>query len=654
MGRRVSPLNPEASLLLRKPLMKVSHGGGRRLRETDYEYSVLYKWIAGGCRVDDASDPALLGLDISPPSGNVLSFPANTQQLKVHVKLANGSTKDVTRFAVFESSDDSIATVSTSGLITGHERGQVAIIVRYLEFIETTALTFVRDVDGFVWSNPPANNYIDEHVYRKLKQLQFESGELCGDSEFVRRVHLDVIGTLPSVESVLSFLADKSDDKRSKLIDALLERKEHAQFWTVRWGDLLRMSEKQVGKAGLLKYHAWVQDAIRQNKPYNQFVRELLTATGNTLENPAANYYRTEASVEDAVETTAQTFLGVRIQCAKCHNHPYEKWTQNNYYGLSTFFSQVKRQRIEKTDPKDKKKKTIEIEIKTEGKGDVRHPVSGQLMQPWVPGTGSFSITNIADRRLAFVNWLTKSDNPFLARVEVNRIWAYLMGRGIVEPFDDFRESNPASNESLLDALARDFAEHKFDRRHILRVILNSRTYQATSHATQFNKDDSRLFSHYQPRRLSAEQMLDAISHVTDVPDKFPGHPDGTKATQLIAPDLANNDFLKQFGQPERQIACACERATDPSLPQALAMYNGKLIQAKLTNNKNRFHRALAANRSLTKIVDELYLAAFARRPTKEETDIAVDYVTASKNQGKACEDLCWAVMNQTEFLFQH
>jgi hypothetical protein len=654
MGHRVSPLNPDASLLLRKPLMKVSHGGGRRLRESDHEYKILYNWIAAGCRVDDSDDAELTSLEILPASGKVLRFPKTTQQLSVQVNLADGSKRDVTRFAVFESSDESIATVSNSGLITGHRRGEVAIIVRYLEFIETTALTFVRDVDGFVWRNPPTHNYVDELVYRKLKQLQFEPGELCNDSEFVRRVHLDVIGTLPTVETVREFLADESKDKRAKLIDRLLAKKEHAQFWTVRWGDLLRMSQKQVGTDGLHKYHSWVQAAIEENKPYNQFVRELLTASGNTLENPAANYYRTEASLEDAVETTAQTFLGVRIQCAKCHNHPYEKWTQNNYYGLSAFFSQVKRQRIEKVDPKNKKKKKIEIAIKTEGKGEVRHPASGQLMKPWVPGVASFAVAENSDRRQAFADWLTKSGNPFLAKVEVNRIWSYVMGRGIVEPFDDFRESNPPSNESLLEALARDFSKHNFDRKHILRVILNSRTYQATSHATNFNSDDNRLFSHYQPRRLSAEQMLDAISHVTDIPEKFGGHPDGTKATQLIAPDLANNDFLKQFGQPERQIACACERATDPSLPQALAMYNGRLIQNKLTNTKNRFYRAITDKRPLAEIVDELYLAALSRRPTNDESKIAIDYVSKSQNQGKACEDLCWAVMNQTEFLFQH
>ena len=654
MAHRVSPLNPPASLLLRKPLMEVSHGGGRRLTQADHEYQILHDWIAAGCQVDDTTDGQLVELIVSPKSGQVLRHPRTTQQLKVVARFADGKTQDVTNLSVFESSDEAIATVTSDGLVTSARRGEAAIIVRYLSFIETAALTFVRDVEGFVWNAPPPANFVDEHVYRKLQQLQFEAGSLCSDSQFIRRVHLDVIGVLPDSNAVRTFLADKSNDKRAKLIDELLKRKEFAQFWTVRWGDLLRMSQKQVGKDGLHKYHAWVRAAIENNKPYDQFVRELLTASGNTLENPPANYYRTEASLEDAVETTAQTFLGVRIQCAKCHNHPYEKWTQNDYYGMSTFFSQVKRQRIEKPNPKDKKKKIIEIAIRSEGQGEVRHPGTGRVMKPWAPGVGTMDLPQHPDRRLAFAEWLTKPDNPFLARVEVNRIWSYVMGRGIVEPFDDFRESNPASNESLLDALAGEFKAHNFDRTHILRVILNSRTYQATSHSTPFNVDDDRLFSHYQARRLAAEQLLDAISHVTNIPEKFAGHPDGTKATQLIAPDLANNDFLKQFGQPERQTACACERASDPSLPQALAMYNGRLVQDKLTNRKNRFYQALGQKKPLKEVVEDLYLAAFARLPSDKELKIATDYVGGSSAPDKACEDLCWALMNQTEFLFQH
>ena len=619
-GRRTNPLDPDASLLLRKPLMQTPHGGGRQMRKSDAPYEVMRDWIAEGCRLDPDDAARCVGLDVLPGEQRVLRHPAWRQQLTVLARFSDGAVRDVTPLSVFTSSDEQVASVSPGGVVTGNQRGEAAIVVRYLEFIESKFLTFVRDVDGFAWTDPPQSNYIDKHVHDKLRQLQYLPSPICEDEEFLRRVYLDVVGTLPSLEQTRAFLADPSAGKRSALIDELLERVEHAEFWALKWGDVLRLTSGQVGADGVHKYHRWIVQATRDNMPYDQFARELLTATGSTLANPPANFYRTAGDPFDCVETISQLFLGARLQCAKCHNHPFERWTQDNYYGMAAFFNRVQRTKSRRGD---------ELFIWASDSGDVTQPRTGQKMAPWAPGAEQLS--DARDRRHAFVEWLTAADNPYFAKIEVNRIWSHLLGRGIVEPSDDFRDSNPPANAALLDALAADFVRHRYDRRHIIRTILNSNTYQASYKPLPMNEGDTKYFSHFQPRMLSAEQLLDAICRVTGVPESFSGLPAGTRATQIPAPDLVKSEFLKAFGQPERQTACACERSSESNLGMAIQFFNGDLIHGKISSSAARFRQGETAGKDDAEIVEELYLAAVCRAPTSVELETAAKHIVAKR-----------------------
>jgi hypothetical protein len=644
LGRRTNPLNPDESLLLNKPLMKVPHGGGLKLKKGDVAYDVLRQWVAEGCQADAADAPRCVRIEVYPPSGRVLKRPAHTQQLCVLAHFANGEVRDVTELACYSSSDAQVADADAAGLVVAQDRGEAAIIVRYLEHVESSSLTFVKDIPGFAWNNPPAANYIDEHVYAKLHQLQFLPSGICSDEEFLRRVHLDVIGQLPTLEETKAFLADASPEKRIKLIDNLLERPEHAKFWALKWGDLLRLTSTQIGNGGVYKYHRWLQRAFETNLPYDRFAGELIAASGSTLDNPTANFYRTATDTQDSVESIAQIFLGARLQCAKCHNHPFERWTQDNYYGMAAFFNRVQRKKSPRAD---------ELLIYLAASGEVTQPRTGKQMKPWLPGQGEIE-PPAGDRREPFVKWLTSRDNELFAKVEANRLWSQLLGRGIVDPPDDFRDSNPPSNGPLLDALAKDFSDHGYDRKHILRTILRSRTYQADFRANDFNKDDVKYFSHYQPRLLSAEQLLDAICAMTALPEAFAGLPADTKATQLPAPDLAKHDFLKIFGQPERQTVCACERAGDSNLGMAIQFFNGPLIYGKLRDANNRFRKALASGKPNEEIITELYLSAVCRKPSAKELETSLAHIAAKGDQTIALEDIAWAVLNTNEFLFQH
>ncbi|MFM7842909.1 MAG: DUF1549 domain-containing protein [Planctomycetota bacterium] len=644
-GRRTNPYQPEQSLLLTKPMMKVSHGGGLKLRKTDPAFAVLRDWIAEGCKVDPAGAPRCVKLEVYPPTGRVLKRPAHTQQLSVVAHFSDGSMKDVTPLASFSSSDTEVASVSEAGLVVGRDRGESAIVVRYLEFVQSCFITFVKDVPGFAWNNPPAANFVDEQVYAKLQQLKYLPSELSTDEEFLRRVYLDVIGITPTVEEATRFLADKTPNKRAQLIEELMKRPEFAKFWALKWGDLLRMTTGAVGGDGVHKYHRWVQRAIEDNMPYDQFARELLTAAGSTLANPPANFYRTTTDANDCVETISQVFLGSRLQCAKCHNHPFERWTQDNYYGMSAFFNRVQKKKTRRPD---------ELFVYSNAAGEVTQPRTGKQMKPWAPVAGEFDTPGDQDRRIAFATWLTARENPFFAKVEVNRIWAQFFGRGLVDPIDDFRDSNPATNAALLEVLSKDFVAHNFDRRHVMKMILNSRTYQSSFRANDLNKDDSKYNSHFQPRLLSAEQLLDAICAVTDLPETFGVLPPGTKATQIPAPDLAKNEFLKTFGQPERQTVCACERTNESNLGMAIQFFNGPLIYDKLRNENNRFRKLIKANKTDPEIITELYMAAVCRVPTAAEMEASVKHIATKMDRVVAFEDICWALLNTNEFLFQH
>jgi hypothetical protein len=642
-NRRTNVYEPEASLLLRKPTMQVPHGGGLKLKKSDPAYELLRDWIAQGCHADPHDAAKCVKVDVFPRQ-RILRRPAHTQQLLVLAHFSDGTIRDVTDLACYSSSDESVATVDAGGLVTGGDRGEAAILVRYLEKMETASLMFLRDIEGFKWNDVPENNFVDHDVLEKLKQLQILPSEQCADDEFVRRVYLDVIGELPSVAEAQTFLANKDAAKRAKLIDALLERPEYAEFWGLKWGDLLRLRNNKVTPAGVHKFHRWIVAALRDNIPYDRFARQLLTAGGSTFANPPANFFRTAAETNDCTETTSQLFLGIRIQCAKCHNHPFERWTQDNYYGIGAFFNRIQRKPGATPD---------ELVVWVGRNGEVTQPRTGKQMKPWLPLKGDADLPGEDDRRETFVNWLTSADNPFFARVEVNRIWGHLMGRGIVEPVDDFRDSNPPSNATLLDHLAKDFVEHGFDRKHVMRTVLNSRTYQASSRKNDFNKNDSKYFSHATTRLLSAEQLLDAICRVTNVAEKYAGLPAGTRATQLPSPDV-DHYFLKVFGQPARETACQCERSSDSNLSQALQMINGPLVHAKVRDEKNRLRTLVATGKNDQDVISELYLAALSRPPSQAELDVSTKHIAAAGERIKGLEDVCWALLNANEFLLQH
>ncbi|HJQ81249.1 MAG TPA: DUF1549 and DUF1553 domain-containing protein [Lacipirellulaceae bacterium] len=643
-GRRTNAVDPAQSLLLLKPTMAVAHRGGLQLRTTDYAYDVLRQWIAEGCRVDAAEGARCVRLEILPATGRVLMQPHWRQQLVARAHFDDGRVQDVTRLTRFSSSDEQIASVEEGGAVVGLRRGQVAVMARYLDQLVSSQFTMVEEIDGFHWSDPPANNYVDERVYEKLRQLQYEPSPLCSDTDFVRRVYLDVIGRLPTIDEQDAFFADSSHDRRRQLIDRLLERPEYARFWALKWADLLRLQRSDLKEAGVHKFYNWLVDSFAKNTPLNEFARDLLTAQGSTYAHPAANYYRAFDEPTEAAETTAQLFLGSRIQCAKCHNHPFENWTQDNFYGLSAFFSRVGR----------KPGLRVEEEIVyVKRDGEVRQPRTGQLMEPWLPVAGVLHDATMGDRRAALADWLTKPENPFFARVMVNRIWAEIMGRGIVHPVDDFRQSNPPSIPALLDKLAEDFAAQGYDQKHILRTILNSRTYQLTSEATELNKDDTRFFSHAQMRMLRAEQLLDAVCQVTGIEESFAGLPPGTRATEVPSPDFGN-EFLDTFGRPARTTACACERGTDSTLAQVIELFNGSLVQRKLADKQNRFHRLLAEGCRPQEVIEQLYRSAVCRKPTDAEVQAAADHIAAKDNPADGLEDVCWALVNGNEFLTQH
>jgi hypothetical protein len=514
-------------------------------------------------------------------------------------------------------------------------------------------LTYLQPKSGFSWSAPAANNYVDELVFRKLKMLSILPSELCSDQEFVRRVHLDLCGVLPTPEETQAFLASGDQDKRANLIDRLLERPEYADLWTLKWLDVLRSNRKTIQLKGTYVYQDWLHERIARNTPLDQIVRELLTANGSTFANPPANFYRVARDPQNLAETTAELFFGIRMQCGKCHNHPFERWTQDDYYSMAAFFARVKQ-----------KKDTVEAGTGPQGidgaeliysdrSGEVVQPRTGKAMAPKFLGGSLATIPPGKDRRAVLADWLTSPANPFFARSVANRIWFHLVGRGIVDPVDDFRDSNPAANDELLDALARDFAGHQFDLKHLIRVILNSRTYQLSAQTNEYNKEDNKYFSHAVTRLLTAEQLLDAICAATGVPEKFAGLPMGTRATQLPDGEV-NHVFLKTFGQPARELACECEREGDSNLAQALQLINGPTINDKVRNPNNRLGKLLTRKAPDTEILNSIYLATLSRLPVEGEVKASLEHVAKSPDKRKAWEDLQWALLNSKEFLFRH
>lgn len=653
MGRRTAALTPNQSLILQKAMGQVPHEGGQRFANHSLPQELIAAWIAGGLQDDPKTLPPIQKVEVLPGE-RVQVYPAKWQQLAVIATLADGTKRDVTLLSVFTSSDAAVADVSRSGLVEFKSPGETAILVRYLDNMITTRLTFLKPREQFTWSNPPEHNYIDKLVDHKLKMLNILPSTLCTDQEFLRRAYMDVCGILPTSEEAKAFLADTDPQKRAKLIDKLLERPEYADFWTLKWSDVLRSNRKTIQLAGVHKFQEWLLESIRDNQPFDEMVREIITSDGSTYANPPANYYRVAREPTALAETTAQLFFGIRMQCCKCHNHPFEKWTQDDYYSLAAFFARVKQKRDPNEDKAPAGQPPVGAElIFLDRAGEVTQPRTNKQMPPRFLGGTVPIIPPQQDRREVLAAWLTSGENTFFTKATVNRVWYHLLGRGIVDPVDDFRDSNPASNEDLLTALAKDFVEHKFDIKHVIRTVMNSRTYQLSAATNETNKDDSRYFSHAVTRLHTAEQLLDAICTATGIPEKFAGLPMGTRATQLPDGEV-NHVFLKTFGQPARELACECERENDSNLAQALQLINGPTIHDKLRNPNNRIGQTLNAKKTEAEMISDLYLATLSRTPNEAEIKAVTDHIAKTADKRKAWEDVQWALINSKEFLFRH
>jgi hypothetical protein len=648
-GRRVAVADPARSLLLLKPTLHMPHGGGLLLKPGSPEYALLLRWIRAGAPAPDEKERHLAAVAVTPVE-QVLPGANLRQQITVIARYTDGTTRDVTRMARYASQNDAVASVDGRGQVTTRKPGESAVMVSYGGEVKVTRIVVPFPNPPVNYSKLPRANPIDALVYRKLGQVRLTPSPRCTDAEFIRRVSLDTIATLPTPEETRAFLADTAPDKRARWIDRLLERPEYVDYRTLKLCDLLRVNGQYCSDEGADVYYRWIRDRVARNVGYDQFVRELLTGRGSAFHVGPANYFRVATDPEQLAEATAQSFLGVRIQCARCHNHPFEKWKQADYYGLAAFFARVG----QKDGPE-----FGESQIYARRDGEVSNPRTRQVVAPKFLGGPQPKLDAEEDRRVALATWLTARTNREFARVTVNRIWAEYFGKGIVDAPDDFRVTNPPSNEPLLNALADDFSAHGYDVKYITRQILNSETYQRSSVILPGNARDDRNFARVYPRRLPAETMLDAVSQVTERPDRFGSYPEGWRAVQ-VRDSRIGSYFLSVFGRPKREILCACERSQQPNLAQSLHLINSANLNAKLSADQGRIAHLLkryeqlppaTANRN---IVEDLYLLTLCRYPTPQETQNVLAHVAATKEPRKAFEDCLWALLNSEEFMFNH
>ena len=646
-GRRFNRADPARSLMLAKPTQQVPHGGGLRFDMGSDYYKTIYNWIAQGVPFGDPAADTVRRLE-TEPADILMKGPEESATVKVTAVYADGGKRDVTREAIVESNVPDLAAV-TDASVKGLRMGEATLLVRYQGNLTTVPVTVLNPKPGFAWKQLPQNNYIDKAIDAKLQKLKIQPSPLVDDAGFLRRVSLDLAGHLPAPEEVRAFIADSSSTKRSAVIDKLIASPAYVDHWTLKWGDLLQNNRKYLGEKGAFEFREWIRDSLAQNKPYDRMVREMLEARGSSYENPAANFYRVTRDPKPTMEKTTQVFLGVRMVCAQCHDHPFERWTQNQYYEMSAFFSAVGlRPGYEVGE---------EILFDQRQDFDMKHPKDSRVMNPKfiVPANwgGTGAPPTDQHRRLAYAEWLTARDNPFFAKSTVNRVWSYFFGRGIIDPVDDIRASNPPSNPAVLDALAKDFVDHNFDLRQLMRTIANSRTYQESITTNEWNAQDTENFSHAVPRRLSAEELMDALAQATGVRPVFPDAPPDTNAEQVTDPHVGKDGFLDLFGRPLRESSCECERRSDLSLPQALNLVNGKTISDAVADANGRIAKAILAGRPDRDLLEEMYLAAMSRPPTPEELAKGLKYLeSGSAGRAARAQDLLWALVNSKAFLY--
>lgn len=662
-GRRWFPASPSRSLLLLKATGESAHGGGVRLARDSEDYGTLVRWLEQGANPSRADEPTLEQITVVP-ANRIFDGKREPQPLRVSARFSDGSTRDVTSRAVYQVNEPDLADVSEAGVVRTMDRsGSFAVMVRFGEqiavFYGTVPLANpAADTQARLaaWERDHAQSFVDKHLAAQWKRLGILPSGPADDGEFIRRASLDICGTLPTSTEVAEYVDDKRTDKRARLIDRLLERPEYAGHFAVRWADILRNRgagySTRYQRSGTTLFSGWIRDSFAANMPYDRFVASILTASGSQETNPPAIWYRTVRTNADYVESTAQAFLGIRIQCAQCHHHPAERWSQADYFQLAAVFARVGR----KGGYADAEVPTDET-IYLADEGEVKHPRTGVLMTPRPPGGDEFRLERYDDPRRSLAAWMASPENPFMARTMVNRMWGHFFNRGIIHPIDDARSTNPPSNPELLGALSRDFIAHKYDVKHLVRTICNSAAYAISSVPNETNRDDTQNYARYYPRRMAAEVLLDALSQTLDAPTKFRAasgdFPAGTRAIDL--PDEAvPSHFLDVFGRPARNSACECERVDSPALGQTLELVNSAELQAKLTAEKGYVAKLAANERPHAENVDEIFVRVFARPPRDKERATALKFLASQTDRKSAYASLLWSLLATNEFLFNH
>jgi len=654
-GRRLFPAAPDYSLLLLKPTGLVAHGGGKRMEVGSDEYKLIRRWIAAGAPFGNSDDPVVKRITIYPE--HQILTRQNRQQFAVYAHYSDGSVEDITRRAQYESNDTEIAAVDGSGLVhTLGLSGEAAIMARYQGFVTTFRATV--PLGAKIPAYPfPQQTVVDELAHKKWEQLGLIPSELCSDEQFIRRVSIDITGSLPDPARVTAFASAADPAKRDKLVDALLETPEYSFYFANKWADVLRVKRRgQPDRAyGTFAFHEWIHQAVAQDKPYDQFARDILTANGDEYTNPPTVWYKELQNPEQFVDDIAQVFLGQRLACAQCHHHPYEKWSQDDYWGLAAFFGRLGRKNIPVPGGFQNQQAQL-LAVFTRPTGGVQNKRTGQTAAIKPLDGAPMNISSDEDPRQKLVDWMVDPKNPFFARAIVNRYWAHFFGRGIVDPLDDMRVTNPPSNPELLDALAKDFTDHKYSLKHLIKTICKSRTYQLSSVPNEFNKQDKQAYARYYPKRMSAEVLLDAVCQVTNSPTAFGGLPQDRHAPRraIMLPDESfSSYFLEVFGRPQRISACECERVGEANLAQALHLLNSDEVQGKLSRGDGRADLLVKDKRADAEKVDELFLWAFAHKPSAAQRDAALAHIAKnSQNKKMAYENILWALINTKEFVF--
>ena len=643
--RRLNLALPDESLLLLKATGAVPHTGGKRFDAESRYYQKLRTWIADGAPNDLQGAPTVDALVIYPPNA-AIGVDGQQQKFVAVATYSDGSTRDVTELAVFQSSNDATAAVDADGLVTSAQAGEAFVMARFDTHTVGSQVLVLKTDEAYEPNDEAPVNYIDELVNEKLRTLRIHPSSLCTDEEFLRRVSIDIAGQLPDRAARDEFLASENPNKRAAKIDELLARPEFAQLWAQKWAELLliRTEVNRVEYKPMFLYWQWLTEQITAGRPLNEMVRELLSGSGSTFDTPTTNFYQIEPDTKKIAENVAQSFLGIRIQCAQCHNHPFDRWTMDDYYGFTAFFSQIARKRSEDY---------REWMVYNSRGGEARHPVGGRVMKPKFLGAEEPNLQG-RDRRAVLADWIVSPENPYFAVSVANRVWAHFLGVGIVEPIDDIRVSNPPSNPALFDKLGKQLVEYEYDIRRLVRDICNSNTYQRSCDANPSNAADTANFARAQPRRIGAEVLLDCIAQATGSAEKLPGLPPGARAVQ-IADGRASNYFLTTFGRAKRETVCACESKTEPTLSQALHLLNGNAVHQKVAQG-GLVKKWLEAGKPPVEVIDEIYLGCLSRPPTDEERTQLVATLPPAEDAGldSALQDVFWAVLNSREFLFNH